>query len=303
MVNNFKSHKKLCIQSLFIILLTLGCSSDDSPEINSVFSGDVFLNTQLALDNFASQGYTKVIGNIRIGANSGDITDITTLSLPTLTSIEGVLEISSTGLNTLNGLSALEEINGSFFLTKNTVLINLQGLENLTSLDGLSITENEELQSINQLARLTEISSIDISDNPKLISLIGLDNITQVKANLTINGNPFLGSLGGLQSLNTINGLLSIKNTNIESLSGLENLTSLSTGIIENNSLLTSLMGIDNLTSLTNSLSITANNFLRDFCAMETLLESDNLSGEVIIEDNAFNPTVEEILDEEDCSN
>jgi len=36
---------------------------------------------------------------------------------------------------------------------------------------------------------------------------------------------------------------------------------------------------------------------------METLLESDNLSGEVIIEDNAFNPTVEEILDEEDCSN
>ncbi|MFY0594503.1 hypothetical protein [Roseivirga sp.] len=289
--------------TLVIFLASISaCSSDDPPQTELVFRGDLFLNTQEALDDFIVEGYTTVIGDVRIGSNDGQESNITVINPASLTNIQGILEIANTNLVELNGLNQLQEISGSLFIHDNPLLINFDGLENLKSLNALSIARNAELQNFNTLSQLTALSTVEVTDNTKLISLIGLSNVNTISANLIINGNPFLGSLGGLISLQSVNGFLSITGTNIESLTGLESLTTVAWAQIHSNTILMSLDGLVNLDEITGELSIRDNAFLDDFCQLQEFVEAEGTELPIVIADNAENPTLQEIIDE-DCDN
>ncbi len=86
-----------------------------------------------------------------------------------------------------------------------------------------------------------------------------------------------------VNSQNSIYILVNIDgNEFLELLNGLENLTSCNTNIY---------IGVDH-----NS-NASPNPNLTDFCGIQNLLSSGNFQGNLLISNNAYNPTVQEIID------
>jgi hypothetical protein len=107
---------------------------------------------------------------------------------PNCTTLEGNITIIGSNITSLNGLSVLTSIGGSFIFGGNDSLVNLSGLENLTSIGGnlqtyffdyvLNPVGNQVLTSLTGLINLTSIGGdLSIGGNPALTSLTGLDNI------------------------------------------------------------------------------------------------------------------------------
>jgi hypothetical protein len=141
----------------------------------------------------------------------------------------------------------------------NTLLTSLNGLNNLTLMDGdMIISNNPALQTLTGLEGLTQLhSTLWIDDNPMLLNLNGLENITHIDGLLRISANQALGNLDGLSSLQQIGGSLviggqghlgGIGNPSLVSLNGLSQLTSIGGTLqIEYNESLTSLSGLDHI--------------------------------------------------------
>jgi len=139
---------------------------------------------------------------------------------PNCTEIDGTVVISNA--SNLNSLSQIERINGSLYITYNSQLTDLAGLEGLISIGG----------------------TLHFEYLDQLTSLIGLENLTTVGGNLTLGLLNGITDLTGLNSLNTIGGCLQVGfyfeddfdtssfpyeagNANLASLNGLDNLNSI----------------------------------------------------------------------------
>jgi hypothetical protein len=136
-----------------------------------------------------------------------------------------------------------------------------------------------------------------------LNSLKGLSNITFVKGDIYIENGSEIKSLEGLNNLDSIGKSLSIlMMKNLVDINDLSNLKSIGGRLnIFNNISLLSLDGIENIEIVECLIKITGNDSLVDFCAIKDLLSEDGAGGEVWIYENAFNPTVEDIING-DCS-
>ena len=97
-------------------------------------------------------------------------------------------------------------------------ITNLNGLSVLTSIDGSLI--------IGSAAPMAVLS------NPLLTSLEGLTNLSYIGGNLTLIANTSLGSLAGLESLTSVEGLLIAGNDSLTSLTGLDNVTSIEGALV-----------------------------------------------------------------------
>jgi hypothetical protein len=196
----------------------------------------ITFSIQAEIDNFQTNypTCTQVQGNVRISGN--DITNLTGLSV--LTSIIGNLEIGYYD-------------NGYHY---NPSLVNLNGLENITTVGGsLYIMYNDALLNIAGLGDLTSIGQdLDIRNNYSLSSLNGLNKVISIGGYLYIGVNHSLKNLIGLGKLDSIGGseLHISSDDSLQSLTGLENLTYIGGEIlITENPILTSLKGIDNIDS------------------------------------------------------
>ena len=216
---------------------------------------------------------------------------------PGCTEIEGDVTINGDDITNLNGLNVLTNISGDFLIGElyspgpvNPALINLTGLENLTSIGGsLTLRGNSVLSGLNGLENLVYLGG-DLriggayvwgpwpgcNGNPSLSSLAGLDNLTTVGGTVEIYCNDLLPDFTGLESLITIEGSLNIGvtignqgaiyyfgNQSMTSLTGLDNITSIGENLsIIGNDTLSGLTGLDNLTSIGGDISVIMNNDL-----------------------------------------
>ena len=158
----------------------------------NVYTGNVQLGTQAAVDAFGSQ-YTKITGKLQVyGAtvkNLGALSNIDT--------VLGKVEILTTdSLASLNGLN-LEYIGNNLFLEGNKSLKDITALQNVTYVG----------------------KDLVILDCDSLKSLSGLDNIDSVKGSIYIGtqawstpvlnkSNDMLENLCALSNLITNNGLI-----------------------------------------------------------------------------------------------
>ena len=119
----------------------------------------------------------------------------------------------------------------------------------------------------------------------EIIPLVKKRIILSQNGFLSISNNSVLESLSSLNKLNTIGGSLHIEhNVTLESLTGLENLTK-----IQNN------LSIGR-ESFSNDASSEGNSSLTDLCAIRHLIINGEITeNEYYIDDNAYNPTYEEI--------
>ena len=109
-----------------------------------------------------------------------------------MTSIDGGLWISNnTMLSSLAGLEGLISVGGDVKINSSYNLVGLTGLEVLTSIDGdLVIGSNDVLNSLMGIEGLTSIGGdLIINGNDALISLTGLDNIGSIGGKLKISNN------------------------------------------------------------------------------------------------------------------
>lgn len=191
-----------------------------------------------------------------------DAPGLISLTLASLTHLQGDLVIYDQDLLTHFSFPALRTITGELFIQRNQNLTNLDGLSALTTLNTvLTIDGNPSLADINGLAQLTTTRSVYIRQNDQLASLQGLHNFTSLDGNFDILGNPMLTSLTGLESLKSINGNLEVAhNAELLTTTGLSSLESISGYLMfRNHPKLENLNGLDALNSLGGNISIYSN--------------------------------------------
>ena len=185
------------IKLLFLLISTLtllNCSSNDdsgnSPIPEKIFEGDVTLNTQIQVDDFGSQNYTKINGSLKI-----------------------IGYTSMQKINNLNSLSTLNYIRDHFWIQTNSELTNLNGLNNIKTVGyRLSIYKNDLLSDISALNNINSIGTdLVIEENNSLNNLNGLNSITSI-ISFTLKNNLILSNLNGLNNLKKIESNLYITN-------------------------------------------------------------------------------------------
>ncbi|MCA0959961.1 cadherin repeat domain-containing protein [Muricauda ruestringensis] len=207
-------------------------------------------------------------------------------------------------ITSLGVFSEIESLESGFRITENNSLTSLQGFNNLISTGGgIRISQNENLNNVFDLNSLTTIGgSLVFNNNPNLINFNGLNNLETVEGNLWLLRNEHLFDINGLHNLTFVGGDLLINNCfNLQNIEGLAGLTTLKLLQLYNCKSLENLAGLVNLASLEERLSIQKNEKLNDFCGLTTIF-NNGFSGVYTVTENLFNPTVEDMLNE-NCSN
>jgi len=207
-------------------------------------------------------------------------------------------------ITSLGVFSDIESLESGIEITENNSLTSLQGFNNLISTGGgIKIAQNENLNNVFDLNSLTTIGgSLFFNNNPNLINLNGLNNLQTVEGDLWLFRNEHLFDINGLHNLTFVGGDLFINNCfNLQNIEGLAGITSLKHLKLYNCKSLQNLDGLVNLVSLTERLTIQNNEKLNDFCGLKTIF-NNGFSGVYTVTENLFNPTVEDMLND-NCSN
>ncbi len=195
-----------------------------------VYEGNVSLVSQTDVDEFASESFTKIIGDLQIGTIIIDPdNNITSLSqLKSITEITGDLIVyNCEKLTNFDGLKNLIKLGGELRFQSNPELLRISGLSNLTEInEGVNITNNHKLQTFDGLSKLRIVrNDIFISLDHELINVDGFSGLNEIGGDLAIKFSPKLLDLNGLSNLNTVRGnLIIISNGKLDDFCGLTNL-------------------------------------------------------------------------------
>ncbi|WP_298510947.1 leucine-rich repeat domain-containing protein [uncultured Kordia sp.] len=232
-------------------------------DTGGTYNGNVVLVSQEDVNNFGLFGFTSIDGNLLIRD-----------------SLDG-----STNITDLTPLATLENIFGELDVVFNPLLQNLNGLHNITTIDGFSgITNNESLTNLDGLSSLTNVRNLVIVTNPALTSITGLSNLTTIDVGFSVAECNSLVSLAGLEGITSLRSLEVDYNNGLTSISALQNLTSLEKLFIEGNNALTNLVGLEQITAL-EIIRIADNNGLMSLNGLENLVyvEPNSISAQIYI--------------------
>lgn len=136
-------------------------------------------------------------------------------SLMAFTSLKAVRKsffiIGFKELENLDILSNLEEV-GDLVIEDNPKLLNIDGLNNIETIDGhLIFINNQLLNDITGLSNLKNINGdLKFSNQNQITSLEGLNSLTSIQEYLIIEFNPNLNNLDSLESLANVGELVQL---------------------------------------------------------------------------------------------
>ena len=202
-----------------LFLVCYNCTDDGSQQDdllntcdvdNGTFIGEVIITNQTQVDSFGAQCYSKIDGRLVLN-DLGSITD----KIMDLTPLSNLNEIyiSNQPENLITG-------GVSIFCDE---LTSLNGLHNITSVGVLSIDGSNSLVNLEGLRNLTAVENeygtwLRITNNNALESLSGLNNLLKVESGnatalLKINNNSALTNLNALENLDFVNGYIIFSET------------------------------------------------------------------------------------------
>ncbi|WP_299228918.1 hypothetical protein [uncultured Psychroserpens sp.] len=246
--------------------------------VTNLYSLDVTFN-----ENLTSLAGLDNLNNVSHGIFINENESLLSLNgLNNLGSVKIMDLNNNENLATINSLSNLTTISGigSYFLIRgnHSSLASLQGLENIETVDELTIENTTSLTNLIGICSLNAIQgNLSIVNNEGLINLEGLSG-TELNGNLTIIGND------NLNSISSLSGLISTKRIDIW------------------NTALTTLDGLEDLILVDGPIQIQVNSVLTDFCALNALFSSGTINGTFGTTNNAFNPT-QSMMESGNCSN
>jgi hypothetical protein len=253
-------------------------TNDEEEEVENVFEGDIVLTNQDEIDDFGSNNYTLVTGNVSIIYDENNPSGPEITSLLPLISIETIsndlLIQTLNDLENLDGLGNIVNIFGNVSLVGSSSLLNINGIstanfnkllflqslsaletfpefDQITSLEILRV-QSLSIQELNSLNNLTEISlEISIGSNNMLETISGFQRLEVAGGNFRIVGNSILQTVSGFTDLHTIDGDVSIVGNlmaNINFFQNIETARSISIGSSISNEIL-DLSGLQSLVS------------------------------------------------------
>ncbi len=175
-----------------IFIFMSGCDkNDDATEISETFNGNVIITNQTELEDFASYGYKKINGHLKItGVNSLasliELNEVFTLEIfdTQLSDLEGLNNLKVTGEDTLN-----EEIKDSQIIIRdNEVLGVLDGL-NIIVLDHLTVRNNDNLYNFCALKDVEISGFYNVENNWLNPTLNELENSSTCQKEIYENPN------------------------------------------------------------------------------------------------------------------
>lgn len=194
-----------------------------------------------------------------------------------------IVHTNSLKLVDLQGLNGLTSV-GAITIADNQLLQSLAGLENLTTAGSIYLHKNPLLSSLEGLSGLTAVSELELNDLPMLTNLEGLNGVSSIQK-LGLHYCDSLQSLSGINQMQLI-GELNIgpkgqfniyeTNTQLVDLSGLDSVNEINNLVLGNNAMLLSLAGAPNLTHV-DRLSLSYNKQLHDLSAIAGLAFIDEL--------------------------
>lgn len=161
---------------------------------------------------------------------------------------------------------------------------DLQSLGNAWCVTGNVSVLKTSLADLSGLRSLITVAgNVSIQDNPALVSLEGLNGLRRT-SQVALFRNASLASLAALSRLETLMSLQVYVNPALGNLSGLQRVTSLSWAEVVNNAALTSLAGLDSVTNAYSYIDVRQNPQLTKLSGLGSLASVGNL---VQITDNA----------------
>ncbi len=147
---------------------------------------------------------------------------------------------------------------GATIIENNPALVDLVGLDGVTTISEFSLTDNDGLLDLHGLESLTTLTpeGAVIRGNDALTTFEGLGPLSIVGAMFLVDSNPSLISLAALAELETVTGTLQIGscigdgNDALPNLSGLSALTHADRLVLDGNAAIGGLTGLSALNSL-----------------------------------------------------
>ena len=181
-----------------------GLQSISAPELLTVTNG-LFVGSCVALTTLTLPKLTSIENNFSID-NSPSLNSITATVLST---ISGAALFHDMAVTDLSFLSSVTSIGGNLSLTDMTVLNNVQGLDELTTLGSFSLNDCDLLTSLEGFPKLTitSINSLNIAENELITTFDNsfLESLTSI-ATLGISFNGNLVEIDALQNLVSLTG-------------------------------------------------------------------------------------------------
>jgi len=163
------------------------------------------------------------------------------LSLEGIDSLTYIKNIFIQG-GVLSSLQLLANVNiAETIEIMNSQLVNLSGLENITTLKYLRLSSNDYLESFNGLDNLDTVNTLHVTQNKKLTSISSLASLKKIEG----TGEYYF-------DLHIIN------NNALQSLDGLQNATAgFSRIVVSNNTVLNDFCALKNMVANSNSINLT----------------------------------------------
>ena len=235
---------RLSVSLLINALLFVGFTASPVAAPDNVCSS-VTLANQNQIDSFDQSceiidGYLKIDG----GADGGNISDLSPLS--TVQTAHSLVIFNTTKLINLKGLEGLTSLSQCLLIQENPGLSSLTGLESLTSIGGSDLNyPTSQCSNLGLLVRW----------NPPLVDLDGLKNLTSVIGDLDLYNNDSMTHVEGLGALQnvTLDELAIWDNALLRDLDGLEGVVLTDTLYLRYNRRLSNVDGLRNLNATSRS--------------------------------------------------
>ncbi|MFT6320068.1 MAG: hypothetical protein ACJAT4_000990 [Granulosicoccus sp.] len=254
-----------------------------------------FLVAVFLLSVFSNLNAQSCLSNGISFANQGQVNDFR-MNYPGCKIIEGGITVNDTGVSNFDSLIDLTTIEGTLYLNDNSS-INLQGLQNVTSLGGLRIRDD----GLNHFDGLENVEIIygdfEISDCHG-VSTTGFSSLKEVQGDFYIYDNSEIDFVD-LPLLERIGGDLTIEDNGVTNLEALISIKEIGGKLlIIDNPQLSSLAGLDSIdaNSITDLILEASDNL--SFCAVKSICDylSMNIGPSTIGENLMGCNTADEIL-------
>lgn len=229
--------KQSCIFFILILPLVSYCQKCRP------YDGWIDNQEQIDYFNLVYPNCTEIEGSLVI---TGEVSNLD--SLYKLRHINGSLSISDSKIVQLSGLNSLDSITYGLSITSNPNLQSISGFKALKKIISLSVYDNSSLETIHsfdsimsikqdvlitrntKLKNLTGLNNllnarkIEISHHDSLTTLNSLNNLITANGDLIINKNKLVKSWKICPKLETVMGVIELRESPLDTLEGFENL-------------------------------------------------------------------------------
>ena len=243
-----------------------GSGSNDALSCDDPVSLPGDITIEVGVESDLCETANAVEGSLVI--RGADFGDDALGGLSCLCSVGGALVFEDTSVTGLDPLSRLTVV-GGLDLVGNDALASVQGLSNLSVIDGdMTVEGSPGLSNLVGLGLVETTGSLTLA-NLGLVNLRGLDGLVTVGGDLTLVDLPALADMTGAGALDFVDGNFTVESTGAHTFEGLEAIRRVRQAFVVRDSE-ASLEGLDSLATVGGTL------FLDDVSRMSSL---EGLSG------------------------